>query len=339
MEPYYKLSDAKKLFCEAVRECLKAKGECVTAPIGLSREQFMDSIETVKYSSPELFYVDFRSIHYTEYTDHYEYNPRYFYSYSDMKNLESEIQAEADRIIKNVLINDGMSIYEKCGRIHNYIVANCTYDHDAKEKSDSMWRAYTIEGCLLNKKAVCQGIALAFMYLCSLVSVDAIVARGVSLEPGCTNYERHAWNIIMAQNEAAHIDATWDMCLSGSSGKLRYDYFFLPDLEMMRDHQYVGYPICRQLKSTYFERTGTQFTDIEVLGDYIKDVMRKYEIDSDGKKRIYLHFKMKNRKQTKDEIKDYVNDSIKKATRKGYSYLVSVNDAQSVFSYSIELAN
>lgn len=48
---------------------------------------------------------------------------------------------------------------------------------------------------------------------------------------------------------------------------------------------------------------------------------------------------MKNRKQTKDEIKKYVNDSIRKATKKGYSYMVSVNDAQSVFSYDIEIAN
>lgn len=337
MDIYCKLNDVQKLFYEAVSECLKAKGECVTAPTGLSREQFMDSIEAVKYSFPELFYVDFRSVHYTEYTDHCEYNPRYYYSYSDMKNLESEIQAEADRIIKTALINDSMSIYEKCGRIHNYIVANCTYDHDAKGKSDSMWRAYTIEGCLLNKKSVCQGIAFAFKYLCSLVSVDAIVARGVSLEPGCTNYERHAWNIIMAQNEAAHIDATWDMCLSGSSGKLRYDYFFFPDLEMMRDHQYVGYPICRQLKSTYFERAGTQFADICMLGDYIKEKVKKCEKSFDDDKRIYLHFKMKNRKQTREEIEDYVNDLIRKATRKGYSYLVSVNDTQSVFSYCIEL--
>lgn len=336
---YSKLNDTQRVFCDKVSESLKGKSERIRAPIGLDKEQFMDSIEAVKYSHPELFYVDFRSIHYTEYSDYFEYNPRYLYSHSDMKRLEYEIQEEATRIVKNAGLEIEMSVYEKCARLHSYLVTNCTYDHDAKGKLDSVWRAYTIEGCLLNKRAVCQGIAFAFRYLCSLVDVEAIAARGVSLEPGCTIYERHAWNIILAQNEAAHIDVTWDMCLSGSSGKMRYDYFFLPDLEMMRDHQYVGYPICRQLKSTYFERTGTQFTDIDVLGDYIKDIVRKCEFDSGGGKKIYLHFKMKNRKQTKDEIKEYVNDSIKRATRKGYSYLVSVNDAQSVFSYSIELAN
>ncbi len=338
MEIYSKLSDAQKKFCDKVCENLKGKSKWVKAPDELDKQQFMDSIEAVKYNHPELFYVDFRSVHYTEYSEHFEYNPKYLYSFSDMAKLEFEIKKEAENIIRNIGIKNGMSIYEKCGRVHNYIVANCVYDYDAKGNPDSMWTAYTIEGCLLNKKAVCQGIAFAFKYLCSLVGVNTIVARGVSLEPGCVTYERHAWNIVLAKDEAAHIDATWDMCLTGKEGKTRYDYFFLPDLEMMRDHQYVGYPICRQLKSTYFEKTSTQFMDITMLGEYVRDRVRKYESNSGGERKIYLHFKMKNRKQTKEEVKECVNDSIKKATKKGYSYTVSVNDTQSVFSCCIELA-
>ena len=282
-----KLNDAQRVFCDKVNEGLKGKSERIKAPVGLNREKFMDSIEAVKYSHPELFYVDFRFIHYTEYSDYFEYNPKYLYSYSEMKSLETAIQREAALIVKRAGIKTGMSVYEKCARIHNYFVTNCIYDHDAKGKSHSMWRAYTIEGCLLNKKAVCQGIAFAFRYICSMIDVEAIVARGVSLEPGCTTYEGHAWNIILAQNEAAHIDVTWDICLVGKEGKIRYDYFFLPDLEMMRDHQYIGYPICRQLKSTYFERAGTQFTDIEILGDYIEDMFKKCDYDSSSKK-IYI---------------------------------------------------
>ena len=335
---YNNLNEAQKKFCEKVSESLKEKSERIKAPCSLNKQQFMDSIEAVKYNHPELFYVDFRSVHYTEYSDHFEYNPRYLYSYSEILELESKIKNETMNIIRDSGIKNEMSVYEKCGRIHNYIAANWEYDHDAKGNSDSMWKAYTIEGCLHEKRAVCQGIAFAFKYLCSFVGVDTIVARGFSLEPGCTTYERHAWNIVLAKDEAAHVDVTWDMCLTGKDGKIRYDYFFLSDLEMMRDHQYVGYPVCRQLRSTYFEKTGTQFTDIAMLGKYIEDRVRRYEPESGGGGKLYLHFKMKNRRQTKEEIKDYVNDSIKKATKKGYAYTVSVNDTQSVFTYYIELA-
>ena len=56
--------------------------------------------------------------------------------------------------------------------------------------------------------------------------------------------------------------------------------------------------------------------DITMLGEYVRDRVRKYESNSGGERKIYLHFKMKNRKQTKEEVKECVNDSIKKATKK-----------------------
>ena len=40
---------------------------------------------------------------------------------------------------------------------------------------------------------------------------------------------------------------------------------------MMRDHQYVGYPICRQIKASYFERTGTLFTSLQEVERYVEE--------------------------------------------------------------------
>lgn len=338
MEIYGKLDERQKACCMKIQEVLKRKGEKVIAPTGMEKKQFFDSVEAVEYNFPELFYVDFRTISYTEYSDHYEYNPQYLYTFSEIVKLNEQITRKADEIIKKLNISDKVSVYDKCGRLHNYMVSSCTYDYDAKDNSDKIWSAYTIEGFFLKKKAVCQGIAFAFKFLCDKAGVDTIVARGVSLQPGCTTYERHAWNIVRAGGEAAHIDITWDMCLKGDNGKIRYDYFFLPDLEMMRDHQYVGYPICRQLRSSYFEKMGTQFSDVDMLGEYIESNIVKYENDIDYDSGLYLHFKMKNRKENKSEIQEFVNQTIRKATKKGYSYTVSVNEAQYVFCYNIDIA-
>ena len=40
---------------------------------------------------------------------------------------------------------------------------------------------------------------------------------------------------------------------------------------------------------------------------------------------------------TEEDIKNYVRDLIRKSTDKGYSYIVSTNSPQSVFSYKIEI--
>ena len=46
---------------------------------------------------------------------------------------------------------------------------------------------------------------------------------------------------------------------------------------------------------------------------------------------------MTNRKESEKEIQNYVSYLIRKSTGKGYSYSVSINSPQSVFSYKIEI--
>ena len=72
----------------------------------------------------------------------------------------------------------------------------------------------TIEGVFLKRKAVCQGIAMAYRCLCIKIGIESIVVRGNSLKPGDTNYERYAWNIIKVGESSIHVDITWDMCLT-----------------------------------------------------------------------------------------------------------------------------
>ena len=106
---------------------------------------------------------------------------------------------------------------------------------------------------------------MAYRYLCNMIDVESIVARGNSLKPGDKNYERHAWNIVKVGDAAIHVDITWDMCLTKEKEPIRYDYYFLPDIEMMRDHQYVKYPICRNREISMFHYAHTFFSSIEEL--------------------------------------------------------------------------
>lgn len=297
---------------------------------------FQKCISAVEYDFPNLFYVDFNHYTYVPYEDGWEYRPQYLYEREETGRKQKQINELIRRILLELKKRGLSSVYQKCGYIHSYLVRNCKYDYAALDNSDKRRAAYTIEGPLLEKTGVCQGIALAYRLICMNCGIEAIAVKGVSLRPGTTAYEGHAWNLIRVGESSAQVDATWDMCLTSEEWPIRYDYFFLPDIEMMRDHQYVGYPICRKLNSSYFERSQSQFKEMKELDGFIERVFRNNKRwDKPGN--YYFQFKMTNRKETEEEIQNYVSDLIRKSTDKGYSYSVSINSPQSVFSYKIEI--
>lgn len=332
VEYYFeKLNDAQKKAYKDIYNAFRVKSEMVRVPGTLKKEQFIGCIEAVQYDYPEFFYIDFKTITYRVNPDYYEYTPRYIYCLKEINEKKQRIDERVASIVR--MINERpRNIYQKCGFLHDYMVKNCTYNDDALKESYNGRSAYSIEGFFLENTAVCQGIAFAYRYICRALNIDAVVARGFSLHPGCRDYERHAWNLIRVGEAAAFVDVTWDMCLT-SKGKVRYDYFFLPDIEMMRDHQYVGYPTCRNLQSSYFERAGRQFLNLEMLEKYvIASLSKREEVLQKG---LYLQFKMKNRKENIDEVVDFVRETVKKEIKKGFSSTWSVNDIQSVFEFHI----
>ncbi len=322
---YFKIIDAFQ------KRSLFVRAEGIT-----DAKSFLKCISAVQYDFPNLFYVDFSHYTYVIFDDGWEYRPKYLYEKEEILKKQKQISELIQRLVLELKKRGLFSVYQKCGYIHSYLVRNCKYDYTALEDSDKRRAAYTIEGPLLEKTGVCQGIALAYRLICMNCGIEAIAVKGVSLRPGTTVYEGHAWNLIRVGESSAQVDATWDMCLTSEEWPIRYDYFFLPDIEMMRDHQYVGYPICRQLNSSYFERSQSQFKEMKELDGFIARVFRNNKSwDKPGN--YYFQFKMTNRKETEKEIQNYVSNLIRKCTDKGYSYSVSINSPQSVFSYKIEI--
>lgn len=297
---------------------------------------FQKCISAVQYDYPDLFYVDFSHYSYVAYDDGWEYRPQYLYEKEEALRRQIKLDNLVNRIVLEMKKRGLLSVYQKCGYIHSYLVRNCTYDYTALDDSDKRRIAYTVEGPVLEKTGVCQGIAFAYRLICMRCGIEAIVIKGVSLRPGTNDYEGHAWNLVRIGECAVQIDVTWDMCLTSKGWPIRYDYFFLPDIEMMRDHQYVGYPICRKMNLSYFERSQSQFKEMKELDGFVERFF-KGDKNWDNPGIYFLQFKMTNRKETEDEIQNHVGNLIRNATNKGYSYSVSTNSPQSIFSYKIEI--
>lgn len=297
---------------------------------GLKNEDvLMKCIEAVKYDCVEYFYVNFKCVTWRKCNDYIEYIPEYIFEGEEKEKKIKDVGNVISGIIDSMPNHTQMTVYGKCLWLHNYIVRHCEYNYEAIKIGMDIKNAYSIEGVFLERKAVCQGIAMAYRCLCRKIGIESIVVRGNSLKPGDKNYERHAWNIVKVGEAAIHVDATWDMCLTKNKEPIRYDYFFLPDIEMMRDHQYVKYPICRNREISMFHYAHTFFGSIEELKDYIdteENVINK-------KKEFFLHFKMKNRKESRNEVSSILSDYIMSKVNKSFVYSYSINEAQSVFMF------
>lgn len=330
------LSQTEKKLYLKMTDALCRRLSSVRIEQNYDEKSFLNCIHAIQYDYPELFHVDFDHFRWIDYGDNVEYFLQYLYDEKDTLRKQKLIRERVCRIIEDLNKKGISSIYQRCGYIHSYFVKNCTYNEEAVENPDKEKTAYTIEGPLLEGTGVCLGIALAYRMVCRKCRIDAIVVVGSSFRPGTVTYTGHAWDMIRAGKCAVHVDVTWDMCLTADGEPVRYDYFFLSDMDMLRDHQYIGYPVCREMRINYFERTGTQFEKLEEMDSFIKRVI------CGDKKRgrpgtYFFQFKISDRKKTKGEVQEYVKKIIGKYTNRGWQGKVTLNGSQSVFSYKIEI--
>ncbi|MCR4739482.1 MAG: hypothetical protein K5886_04385 [Lachnospiraceae bacterium] len=333
MNEYYfsRLSPDEAYAYEGILKGLEWGSESINACGVTDSDMLRKVIQAVHFDHPELFNVDFWSISSRKKTDCMEYLPKYYYGYAEFHEKKAAIENKAEQIIQKLNGSKARSVYEKCLWLHDHMVRNCTYDEEAIKEGADIKGAYTIEGFFLNNTAVCAGIALAYRYLCKMAGIDAIFVSGNSIHPETKDYGNHAWNIIRAGNAAIQVDVTWDMCLTKKDGPVRYDYFFLPDIEMMRDHQYVGYPSCSNKEVNMYARRNALFTSSESIKDYLDRILENRA----GKKRVFIQFKMIKRIETKEEISGLVREHISRKTNKAFSMSYTVNDRHSVFLFDV----
>lgn len=124
------------------------------------------------------------------------------------------------------LITDDMTDYEKELAIHDYIVKNCEYGYVEYSK-DYAYRAY---GCLVQKKAVCNGYAEAMSLLLTCAGVENAIVTGEGRE------ELHAWNQVKLDGNWYNVDATWDDPLPDRKGFAGHAFFNVTDDVMDDDH-------------------------------------------------------------------------------------------------------
>ena len=112
------------------------------------------------------------------------------------------IYNKAKSVLKEIC-DDEMSDLQKIAAIYQWLVLNVDYDYFAAESEEISlsWQEYDswfAEGVFNNNKAVCDGIAKAFVILSKIENIPAIRVSG----------NHHAWNKVYVNGAWFGIDAT-----------------------------------------------------------------------------------------------------------------------------------
>lgn len=285
MDFYYQFlsSNSRKIYKSLVHG-LQAFQNSIFLPGCFSDEFLTQIIQFVSYDHPELFYVDFSRLAYLKGALGIKFEPAYAGSPSQLKHKRECLQSQAMGILSKMHAARIETPYAKVRWIHNYLIRYIHYDYQSLQTSGRT--AHNIVGVLQEKRAVCEGIAKTFLYLCSLEQIQAALMTG-SANGGEMRLEEtslHAWNLVCLDDTWYHIDCTFDLCQSQEVNANRYDYFCLSDADMMKDHTFESRVVCPSNDKSYFQQTHRSIKSPRELKAFVRKAL-------DAEQKI-LYFKL-----------------------------------------------
>lgn len=143
------------------------------------------------------------------------------YSVKDKNDLNNKISEIND--VLNPIVNEAknMDPFEAELYIHDKICKMATY-YKYTDINEVPEESHSIYGCLVSKKAVCDGLSKTFMIALNKVGINNIMITGY------LQNQAHAWNMVNLENEWYHVDLTSDKSIKNEkdqSEEIIHSYF------------------------------------------------------------------------------------------------------------------
>ena len=216
---------------------------------------------------------------------------RLSYIDSDREETLRAARAVSDEI--RAKLTQNATDYDKCLAVHEWITAHVSYEYELLEKygtvrgareateaffSDPVDAAcFTAMGALVNRRAVCQGVALAVAYLLRGMGVQVTCARGQN-----ENGVPHFWNIVEADGERYVLDCSSDITDSRLP-VMRYEHFMMPEYQYRKSFTFTENFGCESKVQNYFVKNGLYFTSMRGVRKYLES----YRFEGDGAVRLW----------------------------------------------------
>ena len=223
------------------------------ASVSLSRCMLVDDVFEIYYKmrmdNPFMFWLG-QSVRYHPDATGVTVVFDYAYRKKEADGLKKEVIAAAERI-RDIVDRYAEDDYGIELAIHDLFSIQIQYTEDLGKES------HNIIGPLLYKKGVCEGIAMAVEYILNCFGIRGTVIHG---DIKGSN-EKHAWNIVLLDDGAYHLDVTWD--LSSKVGFAGHTFFNVSDKVMSITHTWDVPVRCEGQRYNYYRRNGAAFTSID----------------------------------------------------------------------------
>lgn len=275
IDRYYfnKLNDKEKKIYLAIYNGIKEYREYVTVPgVALNNKLVGVVYYFVLLDNPFFFSVGEYAMHHAVDGDRIKITTLF------SQKLEEERRKEIEIIVNEILSEPSlirMNDFEKEKFVHDYLINYVEYDQ-SHGNNGALLNPYTVYGALIERKAVCEGIAKATKLLLNAMNVKCIVVSGDAKEAE----GNHAWNIVRINDEAYHLDVTFDMGKTLHAGFPHYDYFNLSDRVIGRKliNQHL-LPECSSMEDNYVEKNrGIVSSEAEIENAFIEAISRRSNV-------------------------------------------------------------
>ena len=198
--------------------------------LGVTKEELRDAYESVLYGTPEALWLNGYGLRRSAISvQNWDVFPAYRISKDETTRLLQEMTDRSEPLL--AALRALPSDEQRVQAAHNALILNCDYS-DTDDPAEA-----TAAGALVNGKALCLGISLAFKYLMDRLDIPCIVMRGNANGSGkMEEAGSHAWNLVQVKGGWSHVDVTYD--LTGSTDKHRpfLTYLGLSDAQIASTH-------------------------------------------------------------------------------------------------------
>ena len=268
---------------ENVEESLDVRG------FGITTANAGEIISNLVNTNPQIFYIEKWGWSYYSSGEVVELRFTYDDSVENIRTKQKKVDQAVEEALESV-DTSSMTEEEIALAFHDYLAANIAYDYDNLQNSTLPEYAYDIYGAFVEKKAVCQGYALAYMYLLQKENISCGIASSQAAN--------HAWNVIEIDGNWYHADATWDDPVYDNLGRVMHNYFLISTDTLLSDEaKKSDYITETPITESYQEATDKSledefWTNSETVIHYYDE--NWYYADKDEFKIVKYHYSQKN---------------------------------------------
>lgn len=241
-----RLSEAARRAYDELRKGMFGYQERIEV-LGVAEQELKAAYDALLYGTPEALLLDgYGRRRSAIAARNWDIFPAYRIAKGEAVRLLEEMADRSEPLL--AALRTLPSDEQRVQAVHNALILNCDYS-DTDDPVEA-----TAAGALVNGKALCLGISLAFKYLMDRLDIPCIVVRGNANGSGKLDEAGlHAWNLVQVKGGWSHVDVTYD--LSGSTDKRRpfLTYLGLSDAQIASTHTWDAdkYPVATRSFDCY----------------------------------------------------------------------------------------